>query len=81
MPTDLSPDDLVARLFTLAAAADVSVSQLDRKKVSSLAREAAAEIGRLRRRIEGLEQRLSKGEDQCLTKIAKTTRPSNVVKK
>jgi hypothetical protein len=55
-----SPDDVIPRLRALAVAAEINASPLERKRVRALAREAAAEIERLRRRVEGLEMRLGK---------------------
>jgi hypothetical protein len=58
--TNPSPDDVIPRLRALAVATEIAASPLERKRVSALAREAAAEIARLRRRVEGLEMRLGK---------------------
>jgi hypothetical protein len=43
-PNTTNPCDIVARLHALALAAEVAVFQLDRKRVSDLARDAATEI-------------------------------------
>jgi hypothetical protein len=50
--------EIVTRLFSLALAAEIGASQLDRKRVAKLARDAAGEIVRLCRVIEALEARL-----------------------
>jgi hypothetical protein len=44
----------------MSSTASIGASQLDRKHVSGLCLDAALEIGRLRRRIEGLEARLDR---------------------
>jgi MFS family permease len=51
--------DLIPRLYALAVAAEISVGVLDRKHVAAIARDAAAELQHLRRRIKGLQARLN----------------------
>jgi hypothetical protein len=51
--------DLIPRLYALAVAAEISVGALDRKHVAAIARDAAAELQHLRRRIKGLQARLN----------------------
>jgi hypothetical protein len=52
-------DDIVARLLTLAAPAEIGDAPLDGERAAALANEAAEEIRSLRRRIDGLEMRLN----------------------
>jgi hypothetical protein len=56
-PHITNPFDVIPRLNALSVAAEIGVSPLDRKR---MARDAAAEIGQLRRRIEGLTMRLDR---------------------
>jgi hypothetical protein len=55
--TNPSPIDIVAKLYVLASASEVGIT---RPAVASVAREAATEIKRLRRLIEGLQARLGR---------------------
>jgi hypothetical protein len=65
--TDTPDQDIIARLHALAVAAEVSAGTLDRKRVAALARDAADEISRLRRKVEGLQARLDglRDEERC----------------
>jgi hypothetical protein len=44
---EVSPEDIVSKLYVLAQVASISVAGLDKKQVADIAREAAAEIQRL----------------------------------
>jgi len=56
--TTPSPLDIVQRLYVPAAAAEVAIAPVDRPLIACIARRAADEIARLRRRAEGLTARL-----------------------
>jgi predicted transcriptional regulator len=57
--------DIIPRLYALAVAAEVSVCEPSRQDTARVARDAAAEISRLRRRIEELEASLDKLGRSC----------------
>ena len=58
MTNSTSPLDIITRLHVMAHCCDIGVATPDRKHVARACRDAADEIGRMRKRIEGLEQRL-----------------------
>jgi hypothetical protein len=58
-PSSPKPLDVVERLYVLASAIEVANSPKPELAVAALARDAAEEIIKLRRRIEGLEMRLN----------------------